>query len=194
VQRKQWYGDSIHEAHRDYADESGDASRGRERKALIQKIISGGQTGVDRAALDFALAHQIPCGGWCPRGRIAEDGPIAAHYPLRETPDREYRQRTQYNVRDSDGTLILSSGPIEGGTAATSGYARDLDKPYLVLDLDSVIDMDDVCDWLLRNQIRVLNIAGPRESKVPGIHDRTANFLNTLYTVIARDPAGANAK
>jgi len=160
---------------------------------VIRKIVSGGQTGVDRAALDFALARQIPCGGWCPRGRIAEDGTIAAHYPLRETPDREYRQRTQYNVRDSDGTLILNSGPMDGGTAATSGYARDLNKPYLILDLDSVIDLDEVRNWLLRNQIRVLNIAGPRESKVPGIHDRTTNFLNTLYPVITREPASANA-
>ena len=77
---------------------------------MLAKIVSGGQTGVDRAALDVALDLSLPCGGWCPKGRKAEDGPIAAHYPLTETPLDSYPQRTEWNVRDSDGTLVLTRG------------------------------------------------------------------------------------
>src|SRR3989442_2721366 len=83
------------------------------------EIVSGGQTGVDRAALDTALALGLPCGGWCPRGRRAEDGPLPTRYPLRETPSSSYPERTVWNVRDSDGTLILHRGRLSGGTALT---------------------------------------------------------------------------
>ena len=87
---------------------------------LVEKIVSGGQTGVDRAALDVALELGIPCGGWCPRGRRAEDGALSARYPLMETPSDDYVQRTTWNIRDSDGTLILTRGEPTGGTAQTA--------------------------------------------------------------------------
>ncbi|PSQ85488.1 MAG: molybdenum cofactor carrier, partial [Bacteroidetes bacterium QH_2_63_10] len=90
----------------------------------MRKIISGGQTGVDRAALDAALAFNVPVGGWCPKGRRAEDGQIPDRYPLEETPSEAYEQRTAWNVRDSDGTLIITDGSLEGGTALTMTEAR----------------------------------------------------------------------
>ena len=85
-------------------------------RPMLTRIVSGGQTGVDRAALDVALELSIPCGGWCPKGRKAEDGALPARYPLKETPSEEYAQRTTWNVRDSDGTLILTHGAPTGGT------------------------------------------------------------------------------
>mgnify|MGYP006174065873 CR=1 FL=1 len=94
----------------------------------LARIISGGQTGVDRAALDAAMAAQYPVGGWCPQGRRAEDGPIPRDYPLRETPSAEYAQRTLWNVRDSDATLVLTPGPITGGTRWTVVKAQELQR------------------------------------------------------------------
>src|SRR5215471_7567840 len=100
------------------------------------RIVSGGQTGVDRAALDAALELGVPCGGWCPRGRAAEDGPIDDRYPLHETPSRDVEQRTEWNVRDSDGTLILNRGPeLTGGTLLTQRVAQRDRKPWMVIDL-----------------------------------------------------------
>src|SRR5947209_20410690 len=99
------------------------------------RIVSGGQTGVDRAALDVALALGIPCGGWCPRGRRAEDGPIPERYPLVETPTDEYPERTERNVCDSDGTLILTRGQPDRGTALTARLANRHKKPLYVVDL-----------------------------------------------------------
>lgn len=144
--------------------------------------MSGGQTGVDRAALDVALALGIPCGGWCPAGRRAEDGPIAPHYPLRETPSVEYPQRTEWNVRDSDGTLIVSESPPTEGTAFTLGIARRLGKPHLVLDPTQATDAQRFRHWLITYQIRILNIAGPRESRHPGIQRCATRFLTALLT------------
>src|ERR1043166_1868000 len=102
---------------------------------LFTFIRSGGQTGVDRAALDVALEWGVPCGGWCPRGRRAEDGPINPRYPLVETPWVGYPQRTEWNVRDSDGTLILTRGEADRGTALTIELASRYQKPCLVLAL-----------------------------------------------------------
>jgi hypothetical protein len=100
------------------------------------RIVSGGQSGVDRAALDVALELGVPCGGWCPRGRRAEDGPIPDRYPLRETPWHGYPQRTEWNVRDADGTLVLTAGGPDRGTALTLRVADRLGKPCLLVDLD----------------------------------------------------------
>lgn len=146
----------------------------------ISEIISGGQTGVDRAALDVALELGIPCGGWCPQGRRAEDGAIPSRYPLKETSDKNYNTRTERNVRGSDGTLILKLGPLEGGTALTMETAKLLQRPCLVVDLENNLDPGVVREWLFNHRIQKLNIAGPRESKWPGIQERAAVFLRIM--------------
>src|SRR5271170_8055413 len=127
------------------------------------KIISGGQTGVDRAALDVALALGLPCGGWCPRGRKAEDGSIPARYPVTETSAKAYAQRTEWNVRDSEATLILTRGQPSGGTALTIELAQRLGKPHLIVDLDADPDAGEVQAWIGSNKVGLLNVAGPRE-------------------------------
>jgi hypothetical protein len=146
----------------------------------LQRIVSGGQTGVDRAALEAALALHFPCGGWCPKARRAEDGLIPYRIPLQETPGEAYEQRTRWNVRDSDGTLILTEGEPTGGTALTIEAARGLGRPLLVLDLDRRPTVVTVEDWLHTQRIRVLNIAGPRESQMPGIYRRAYDFVEIL--------------
>lgn len=148
---------------------------------LIHKLISGGQTGVDRAALDVALAQKIPCGGWCPRGRKAEDGLISDHYPLQETPVESYSERTEWNVRDSDGTLILSHGKPTGGTTYTIECARRLQKPVLIFDLKKGGNQETFRKWINENKIYVLNVAGPRESHAPGkIYEKAKEVLAKL--------------
>jgi len=141
------------------------------------KIVSGGQTGVDRAALDVAAELSLPRGGWCPRGRYAEDGPIPDAYPLKETPSPATAQRTEWNVRDADGTLVLTEGELSGGTAITVQFARRHGKPCLVLDLEEGAEPGAVGRWIAEHGIAVLNVAGPRESKCPGIYRRAAAFL-----------------
>ncbi len=148
----------------------------------IRKIISGGQTGVDRAALDIALELGIACGGWCPKGRKAEDGPIDSHYPLQETASTSYSVRTKKNVMDSDGILILTWGPVTGGTARTLEFAKKYEKPYLVIDLSISREPNSAMKWFQLNQIKILNVAGPREGKIPGIYDHAVNFLRRLFS------------
>ncbi|MDA1016442.1 MAG: putative molybdenum carrier protein [Planctomycetota bacterium] len=150
----------------------------------IQKIVSGGQTGVDRAALDVALDLNIPCGGWCPRGRLAEDGWIDERYPLQATESRNYTQRTRRNVRDSDGTLILTVGKLTGGTSLTKSYAARESKPYFIVDLDLAIDIEPVLRWLAAQRIQQLNVAGPRASSQPGIYEQADQFLRQLLSHI----------
>jgi hypothetical protein len=130
-------------------------------------IASGGQTGVDRAALDAALAAGAACGGWCPEGRKAEDGPIPARYPLQELPGAGYLPRTRKNVEDSDATLIVTFGPVTGGTAQTVEFCRDLAKPLLLIDgaLNAVEESAPrVMDFIREHGVRRLNVAGPRAS------------------------------
>lgn len=146
----------------------------------VKKIVSGGQSGVDRAALDVALSLGIPCGGWCPRNRLAEDGRIEERYPLTETPSEETAQRTEWNVRDSDGTLVLTQGEPSGGTALTIRLAGRLGRPFRVVDLAKGGDAGKVKEWIRRNRIEVLNVAGPRESKSPGIQGEAMAFLRTV--------------
>ena len=146
----------------------------------FERIISGGQTGVDRAALDVALELGIPCGGWCPKGRKAEDGLIDPRYPLQETESTSYPVRTERNVKESDGTLILTDGPVTGGTVATVKFAQKHEKPYLMIDLGSGGDLETVRKWEETNKVRILNVAGPRESKIRGIHDKAVKFLREL--------------
>jgi hypothetical protein len=145
-------------------------------------IVSGGQSGVDRAALDVALELGLPCGGWCPRGRRAEDGPIPDRYPLQETRSANYPVRTRQNVHDSDGTLILTRGLPDRGTALTRNLAERLGKPFLVVDLNELPRLRDIRAWIKQYTIRVLNVAGPRESSQPGIHAQTAVVLRKLLT------------
>lgn len=155
----------------------------------IERIVSGGQTGVDRAALDIALKLGIPCGGWCPAGRRAEDGRIARIYPLQETPSDEYAERTRWNVRDSDGTLLLCSGPVQGGTALTEVFCKSAGRPYCVVDLADAARVAPVLAWLNAFDLRTLNVAGPRESTAPGVHALACAFLETLLTE-GRRPQG----
>lgn len=143
----------------------------------ISKITSGGQTGVDRAALDTALTLGLECGGWCPRGRRAEDGPIPDRYPLVETPTGRYSQRTAWNVRDSDATLILTRGRPKRGTALTIRWANRIHKPCLVVDLAADADPSIGRAWTREHGIRVLNVAGPRESETPGIYEQAQKWL-----------------
>ncbi len=148
---------------------------------MIDRVISGGQTGVDRAALDAALDAGLDCGGWCPKGRRAEDGTIPDRYPLKETESADYRDRTRRNIADSDGTLILVVGAISGGTALTRELALAMPKPLCVIDLDSPAPWSEVCGWIRDNDIRTLNVAGPRESQRPGIADRAVEYLSALF-------------
>jgi Circularly permutated YpsA SLOG family len=138
---------------------------------MLQKIISGGQTGADRAALDFAIARGSPHGGWCPRGRLAEDGTIPARYQLVETPSPDYAERTEWNVRDSDGTVIFSiAAVLTGGSKQTADLARQQRKPclHLARERDGAIAGRKLVEFLEEHAIKVLNVAGPRQSQEPG--------------------------
>lgn len=147
--------------------------------------MSGGQTGVDRAALDLALELDIPCGGWCPRGRLAEDGVIADRYPLRETASARYEERTVANVVDSDATLVLTSGQPTGGTAYTVETARVQGRPVLVIDVEAGrVSPATVVDWVMARGVQVLNVAGPRESTAPGIYTITREFLGHVLPLL----------
>ena len=149
---------------------------------MIEKVVSGGQTGVDRAALDTALDLEIYCGGWCPKGLRAEDGPLDALYSLQETPSSRYPQRTEWNVRDSDGTLVLYRKLLTGGSAYTTELAKQYDRPCLVLDLSAHPTQETVWKWINRHQIHILNVAGSRESGNPGIYQEACKLLRLVLS------------
>jgi hypothetical protein len=151
-------------------------------KDFLEKIISGGQTGVDRAALDVAMKLGIPCGGWCPQGRKAEDGRIPDSYPLQEASSPDYPLRTRLNVEDSDGTLVLTAGSPKGGTALTLKLAQQLRKPFLLVDLEREADLSSVWQWIKKNRVRILNVAGPREGESKGIFEKASTFLREVLT------------
>ena len=154
-------------------------------RVLLRKIVSGGQSGVDRAALDAARALGLAAGGWCPRGRIAEDGRIRRCYRLLETPSGNYPQRTEWNVRDSDATLIVNRGRLDGGTLATARLALGRHrKPLFMIELGRRVPRERFRAWLRRHRVRVLNVAGPRESKRPGIHRQAGKLLKDLLSEI----------
>lgn len=158
-----------------------DHAGGNGARCIVERIVSGGQTGVDRAALDAATAFGIPVGGWIPRGRRAEDGPLPPHYPLRETRGDNYAERTRLNVRDADATLVLTRGEPTRGTALTLAFARQLGRPHLVVDLEGAPPAATVRSWLARHNVRVLNVAGPRESSAAGIHAEAYAYLLSLF-------------
>ena len=143
----------------------------------IHRIVSGGQTGVDRGALDAAISLGMEHGGWCPRGRLAEDGQVPDIYELVETDSPDYPVRTEQNVIDSDATLILYRNRVSGGTNFTYRMAKKHKRPYLLIDLDNGQDVDGVRAWLLANGVSVLNVAGPRESSSVGIGREAREFL-----------------
>ncbi|MBZ0270632.1 putative molybdenum carrier protein [bacterium] len=146
----------------------------------LEKVISGGQTGVDRAGLDAALAAGLPIGGWCPAGRLAEDGPIDAAYPLIETPSAEYHVRTEWNARNADATLIVAPGRLAGGSAYTERMAVKHGRPVAVV-RPREKDIAVARAFIEKYGVRVLNVAGPRESTEPGIYAEARAFLERVF-------------
>ena len=151
------------------------------------KIISGGQTGVDRGALDFALKWGLKCGGWCPPGRQFEEGRIPEKYPLREIDGNDYHERTLRNIRDADATLVITAGGrMEEGTRLTLEWAEELGHPFFHLELENITKPDDAPimaagAWLAGRAVTVLNVAGNRESTSPGIGYSTVRILEKLF-------------
>jgi hypothetical protein len=146
----------------------------------ISKIVSGGQTGVDRAALDWAITHRIEQCGWCPAGRRAEDGVIPERYSLRQTPSRDYRQRTKWNVRDSDATLIITPTPeLKGGSLFTQECARNLRRHYLHV-YPGTMWPEWIRTFLETNSIQVLNVAGPRDSCAKNMESFVGEVLDEV--------------
>jgi hypothetical protein len=160
-------------------------------ESKLLKIVSGGQTGVDRGALDAALACGVECGGWCPPGRLAEDGTIPARYPVRELPSGGYAQRTRRNVVDSDATLIVFSGDIEGGTRLTLSCCQAARKPLCLIDaqrLSVTNAVEALRDFLAERDVAVLNVAGPRASKWPAGGAYAAELLLGVLGKAGRSP------
>ena len=144
------------------------------------KIVSGGQTGVDQGALAAALAAGADCGGWCPEGRLSEEGPIPAGYPVVELPGAGYRERTLQNVLDSDGTAIIHDGELEGGTRLTWVFCKQHGRPGVLINA-SALDHEQAVSLLVEfvhgTGLGVLNVAGPRASKWPGAFGYTRELL-----------------
>jgi hypothetical protein len=151
------------------------------------KIVSGGQTGVDRAALDVALKLDIPCGGWCPKGRLAADGIIPVRYPLKETTSATYSQRTRRNIEDSDATLVLTYGTSFGGTALTIQLATEMDKPLRTVDMNNRPDASRIRRWIRSRSIKVLNVAGPRENRHEKTYERAVAFLEKILASLSSE-------
>ncbi len=165
---------------------------------MIEKLISGGQTGADIAALDVALEHDFPHGGWCPKGRRSLEGPIPARYNLSETPSESYLQRTEWNVRDSDATVVFTlAAEATGGSLKTIGFAKKHRKPCLHLSKESGRQFDparQLLEFAEEHEIKRLNVAGSRESKEPGIHDWVVQVLEAAFfpTEIHSDRLGGH--
>lgn len=153
-----------------------------EQRHGVRRIVSGGQTGVDRAALDVAIELGIEHGGWCPRGRRAEDGSISSKYQLKETDSVDYAVRTEKNVLDSDGTMLLYRERLQRGTLLTHQLAKRHGKPLLRVRLDRPLSVERVVRWISENSIRVLNVAGPRASSQADIEKQASEFLKKIFS------------
>ena len=153
------------------------------KEGTINKIISGGQTGAEQAALDVAIELGIPHGGWIPKGRLTENGILPEIYQLQEMPTTSYVKRTEQNILDSDGTLIISHGKLTGGSALTGKLAKKHDRPCLHIDLNATnafAAVKAISYWLSKHNIKVLNVAGPRLSKDPCIYDEVKKILSSV--------------
>jgi len=151
---------------------------------VIEKIISGGQTGADQGALDIAIQLGIDHGGWIPRGRKTEAGRLPDKYRLKEMPTGEYHKRTEKNVVSAEATVIFSHGPLTGGSLLTQQAAIRHGRPWLHVDLETLTAFDaagNLNDWIKEYNIRVLNVAGPRASQDPQIYQATADILESAY-------------
>lgn len=157
---------------------------------MISILISGGQTGADRAALDLAIRYEFPHGGWCPKGRLAEDGQIGSQYRLVETPTRNYLQRTEWNVRDTDGTLILTlAAALTGGSKRTAQFAQKHGKPWLhVSKAGLYAPAVEIQGFVHKHGIKRLNVAGSRASKEPGIYTWASQVLEDAFFWSERHP------
>jgi hypothetical protein len=168
-------------------------------RKIFELIISGGQTGADQGALDAALKLQHPCGGYCPKGRKSEKGPIPPHYPMQELKSASYPPRTKANVKKADGTLIFTYGPPSGGTLLTLEYARKAQKPFYIInfyqndfhlnesqksDFENIIEnrLQQIREWGRENKVYILNVAGPRESDHPGTQKMVAEIIYALLS------------
>jgi len=151
---------------------------------MLKKIVSGGQTGADQAALDVAIKLEIPYGGWIPKGRITEVGVLDSKYKLKEMETANYNKRTEQNVIDSDGTLIISHGRLTGGSDYTREMALLHHRPWLHIDLNKTGAFQaagKIKSWITENEIEVLNVAGPRASKDPAIYQATVDIIETVF-------------
>ena len=149
---------------------------------MVEKIISGGQSGADRAALDWAMAHNVPHGGYCPKGRIAEDGTIDPKYQLQETKNLDYSERTELNVLHSDGTAIFSiKGVLDGGSRETSDFAKKHKKPWIHIRQKLDNPAQSLRQFLEHNDIRILNVAGPRASREPDVGRFVIEILDETF-------------
>ena len=154
----------------------------------IEKIVSGGQTGVDRGALDAALERGFPCGGWCPPGRLAEDGPIGGAYPLRELDHGGYAERTARNVLDADGTAIIYFSELAGGTELTLRRCIEHGKPYALVDAGEVTPTraaEMIGEFAAAHGIATLNVAGPRASEAPPAHAYAREAVGLVLDALA---------
>jgi len=151
---------------------------------MLKKVISGGQTGADQAALDVAIKLGIPHGGWIPKGRKTEDGVLPDKYQLIEMPESSYAKRTEKNVIEADGTLILSHGRLVGGSEFTRKMALKHNRVWLHIDLTKVAAFEAsqrITSWLFSSNIEILNVAGPRASSDPKIYKATMDILEAVY-------------